>query len=142
MVSTSIVVVFCTLFIYLLTRNAYRNQTHPAEFYSGPSTRGVHAFVLNSLNKNARKDVVFAEIPGLSKDPKKKYEVHDMWTHKKLGVYKGKYRVKLEAHDFAALLITEVGGKHPLKGGKDKRAEIELPEIYKRKPESWGAAAF
>lgn len=119
-----------------------RNQTHPAEFYSGPSSRGVHAFVLNTLEKTAKKDVVFADIPGLSKDPKKKYEVRDMWNHKKLGTYKGKIQLKLETHDLAALLITEVGGGHPLKNGHYKRAEVELPEIYKRKPENWETAAL
>ncbi|KAF8456864.1 glycoside hydrolase superfamily [Kalaharituber pfeilii] len=118
------------------------NQTHPAEFYSGPSIRGIHVFILNTLNKKTKKSAVWSEIPGLSTDPKKRYKVRDMWTHKKLGVYMGKVELKLEAHDLAALLITEVDGGHPLhKGGngnKYKRVDIPLPEVYQRKPRSWG----
>lgn len=127
-----------TLLGLLLIDPRYRNQTHPAEFYSGPSTRGVHAFVLNTLTVTAKKSVIFAEIPGLSKNPHAKYEVRDMWSHRKLGVFKGKIRLTVVAHDLAALLITKVGGGHPLNGGKGKRVEVGLPEVYKRKPATWG----
>ena len=129
---------YIILFSFSLIDFRHRNQTHPAEFYSGPSTRGVHAFVLNTLTTTAKKTVTFVEIPGLSKNPQKKYEVWDMWNHRKLGVFKGRITLSVMAHDLAALLITEVGGSHPLKGGKGKSAKVELPEIYKRKPATWG----
>ncbi|KAI5798691.1 glycoside hydrolase superfamily [Pyronema domesticum] len=105
------------------------NQTHPAEYYSGASKRGIHAFILNTLNETVTKAAVFSEIPGLN--PKKAYEVSDMWTHKKLGVFKKKYQFKLKAHDTAALLFTEKGGKHP------HPEELPLPEVYQKKPKRW-----
>ncbi|KAI5852379.1 glycoside hydrolase superfamily [Tricharina praecox] len=105
------------------------NQTHPAEYYSGGSTRGIHAFIVNTLDHTVSKAANFAEIPGL--DAKKTYEVRDMWTHKKLGSYKKKFEFKLKAHDTAALLFTEKGGKHPHPGN------LPLPDIYKGKPKRW-----
>lgn len=60
-----------------------------------------------------------------------------MWNHRTLGVFIGKITLSVVAHDLAAILITEVGGGHPLKGGKGKRVEVRLPEIYKRKPATW-----
>ncbi|KAI5787307.1 glycoside hydrolase superfamily [Geopyxis carbonaria] len=105
------------------------NQTHPAEFYSGQSTRGIHVFLLNTLDTATTKTAVFAEIPGLKKD--KVYEVRDMWTHKSLGTFKRKFSVKLQARDTAALLFTEKGGKHPHPG------HLGLPQVYKGKPKRW-----
>lgn len=102
------------------------NRTHPAEYYSGQSKRGIHVFVLNSQNVDAEKELVFADVPGLEKG--KTYEVHDMWTHKSLGKFKNNITLKLEARDTAALLITEGKGKHPHPG------KLPLPKIWKEKP--------
>ncbi|RPB15728.1 glycoside hydrolase [Morchella conica CCBAS932] len=107
------------------------NQTHPAEFYSGGSERGIHVFMMNTLNKTVTKSAVWGEIPGLKAG--KKYEVTDMWTHKKLGSFSKKLDVKLAAHDTAALLVTEVGGKHPF----PKPAGLPKPKIYETKPKRW-----
>ena len=105
------------------------NRTHPAEFYSGQSVRGIHVFVLNTLDVKTKKEVVFKEVPGLNK--KKEYEVRNMWTHKKVGVYKGKLQVVLEAHDTAALLFTEKKGGHPYAG------KLPKSKLYEQKPKSW-----
>ncbi|KAF8242590.1 alpha-galactosidase precursor [Wilcoxina mikolae CBS 423.85] len=105
------------------------NQTHPAEYYSGSSSRGIHVFIMNTLNKTVTKSAVFSEIPGLS--PMKTYEVRDMWTHKKLGNYKKRYDFRLKAHDTAALLFTENEGKHPYPH------KLPLPDCYKGKPKRW-----
>ncbi|KAI5800153.1 glycoside hydrolase superfamily [Peziza echinospora] len=110
------------------------NQTHPAEFYTGPSIRGIHIFLLNTLDTTATKTAVFADIPGLSS--RGTYEVRDMWTHKSLGTFKKEIKLKLEAHDLAALLVTEVGGGHPVKGGEKGKGSVDVPEVYKRKPKS------
>ncbi|KAF8426768.1 alpha-galactosidase [Tirmania nivea] len=75
----------------LLIGTPLKNQTHPAEFYTG---------LLGAT-------VIFAEILGLSKSPNKKYEVRDMWNHRKLGVFKGNIALIVVPHDLAALLITE-----------------------------------
>lgn len=107
------------------------NQTHPAEFYSGGSKRGIHVFIMNTLDKTVTKTAVFGDIPGLSS--KEKYEVHDMWTHKKIGNFEKKFDIKLKAHDTAALLITEKGGKHPF----PHPGKLPLPKIYKVKPKRW-----
>lgn len=107
------------------------NQTHPAEFYTGGSKRGIHVFILNTLDKTATKTADFGDIPGLKKDGK--YEVRDMWTHKKIGTFDRKVDIKLKAHDTAALLITEVGGKHPF----PQPGKLPKPDIYKKKPKRW-----
>ncbi|KAH0615076.1 uncharacterized protein H6S33_000712 [Morchella sextelata] len=93
------------------------NETMPAEYYAGPSVRGIHVFILNVLDTTQLKSFDFSEVPGL--DPKKKYKVHDMWTHKDLpGTYSKKFSIKIESHDLAGLLFTEVKkGKRSLFDG-------------------------
>lgn len=107
------------------------NQTHPAEFYTGGSKRGIHVFILNTLDKTVTKTADFGDIPGLKNNGK--YEVRDMWTHKKIGTFDKKVDIKLKAHDTAALLITEVGGKHPF----PQPGKLPKPDIYKKKPKRW-----
>lgn len=85
----------------------FRNETRPAEYYAGPSVRGLHVFILNVLETTETKRFDFKEVPGL--DPKKEYTVHNMWTHKDFpGTYKKKFEIKLGSHDLAGLLFTEV----------------------------------
>jgi alpha-galactosidase len=107
------------------------NMTHPAEFYSGGSSRGIHTFIMNTLNETVTKTAKYDEIPGLS--AKKTYEVRDMWTHEKLGSFRGKYTFELKARDTAALLFTEKGGKHPY----PHPGALPLPKIYNTKPKRW-----
>lgn len=102
------------------------NRTHPAEYWSGQSSRGIHVFILNSLSSTETKSLSFKDVPGLN--GKEKYEVWDMWTSKRIGTFKGKLEIKIEGHDTAALRITKVGGKHPHKG------KLPLPKIWKDKP--------
>lgn len=84
-----------------------RNETRPAEYYAGPSVRGLHVFILNVLETAEIKKFDFKEVPGL--DPKKEYKVHNMWTHQDLpGTYKKKFEIRLGSHDLAGLLFTEV----------------------------------
>ncbi|PKS13152.1 hypothetical protein jhhlp_000494 [Lomentospora prolificans] len=89
------------------------NITHPAEFWAGESVKGTHVFVLNTLDHTDKKVVDFSEVPGL--DAHKKYVVHDMWTGRDLGQFKGSFKIDVKSHDTAALRINEVGkcgGKH------------------------------
>ncbi|RPA82831.1 glycoside hydrolase [Ascobolus immersus RN42] len=102
------------------------NQTHPAEFYSGQSVKGINVFVMNTLDVSTTKSFTFEEVPGLRKYGE--YEVKDLWTGKKLGVYHGAWRGEVEAHDTRVLLFTEKGGKHPHKG------KLPKPAIWKKKP--------
>ncbi|EGX44376.1 hypothetical protein AOL_s00193g104 [Orbilia oligospora ATCC 24927] len=98
------------------------NQTHPAEYYSGNSTAGLHVFMLNTLEKTVTKTAVFDEVPGL--DSTKKYIVHDMWSGEDIGIYEKEFSIPVESHDIAALRFNEAseGAEEALKvQGKGKR---------------------
>ncbi|KAK6338918.1 hypothetical protein TWF696_009719 [Orbilia brochopaga] len=84
------------------------NQTHPAEYYSGNSTLGLHVFMLNTLSHATLKRVDFFEVPGL--DPTKQYTVHDMWTGKDLGVFSKFFATAVDSHDIACLRFNEYNG--------------------------------
>ncbi|KAL6703359.1 hypothetical protein ACN47E_009701 [Coniothyrium glycines] len=84
------------------------NQTHPAEYWSGKSSRGTHVFALNTLDTTQIKDIVFREVPGLNAYTK--YTVYDSWSGKELGKFKGSYKAKVQRHDTLAIRITEAKG--------------------------------
>lgn len=91
------------------------NETaHPPSHYVGTSKKGIHLFLLNSHDKERRITVKFQDVPGLRKaDKNKKYLVHDMWTGKDIGVYKGSVTVKVKRHDTAALRLTVLNPHNP-----------------------------
>jgi alpha-galactosidase len=82
------------------------NQTHPAEYWSGKSSRGTHVFALNTLNDTVTKTIDFAEVPEL--DAERKYMVFDSWTGKKQGMFEGKYEAPVARHDTMAVRLVEV----------------------------------
>ncbi|KAI0665930.1 glycoside hydrolase [Trametes maxima] len=75
----------------------------PPEFYAGRSTRGVHVFVINTGDAPAPKVFDFANVPGLGAGA---FRVHDMWSGKNLGVFRGSVNVTVDRHDTAAFLVT------------------------------------
>lgn len=84
------------------------NETHPAEFWAGESSTGVHVFVLNTIEEAIEKEVVFNEVPGLNAF--ELYTVHDLWTgeqHRNVG---GGYKAVVQRHDTLALRIVKAGG--------------------------------
>ncbi|RMZ68051.1 alpha-galactosidase [Pyrenophora seminiperda CCB06] len=81
------------------------NQTHPAEYWSGRSSKGVHVFALNTLNTNQTKTVSFAEVPEL--DSKTEYTVIDSWTGKERGKFTGQYEQVVVRHDTLAIRLIE-----------------------------------
>lgn len=81
------------------------NQTHPAEYWSGTSSKGVHVFVLNTLTTAKSKAVNFAEVPGL--DAGAEYTVVDLWSGKAQGKFKGKYEKFVEPHDTMAIRLVK-----------------------------------
>ncbi|KAF1841932.1 glycoside hydrolase family 27 protein [Cucurbitaria berberidis CBS 394.84] len=83
------------------------NQSHPAEYWSGESSKGTHVFVLNTLDTTQNKTVDFAEVPGL--DAKTEYTVIDSWTGKEQGRFQGKYHAVVERHDTMAIRIVKAG---------------------------------
>jgi alpha-galactosidase len=84
------------------------NQTHPAEYWSGQSSKGTHVFVLNTLDIAQNKTIVFDEVPEL--DANAEYVVYDSWTGKKQGRFKRKYEAFVERHDTAAIRLVKVRG--------------------------------
>ncbi|KAH7094284.1 glycoside hydrolase superfamily [Paraphoma chrysanthemicola] len=87
------------------------NQTHPAEYWSGKSSKGVHVFALNTLDTTQKKTIDFSEVPGL--DARTKYIVYDSWTGKKQGVFKKKYEARVKSHDTLAIRIVKEDGSRP-----------------------------
>ncbi|KAI4705869.1 hypothetical protein J4E81_000754 [Alternaria sp. BMP 2799] len=81
------------------------NQSHPAEYWSGRSSKGVHVFALNTLNVTQTKAIDFAEVPEL--DAEAEYTVFDSWTGEKQGNFKGRYEAVVESHDTAVIRLVE-----------------------------------
>jgi alpha-galactosidase len=89
------------------------NSTHPANYWAGNSLKGVHVFVLNTMEHEMDMEVVFADLPGLRRKKSQSFLVHDMWTGRDMGVFKDVVMVMVNRHDTAALRITKVDGRHP-----------------------------
>jgi len=81
------------------------NQTHPAEYWSGRSSKGVHVFALNTLNTNETKVISFTEVPEL--DPETEYNIFDSWTGKERGKFMGRYEAVVAGHDTLAIRLIE-----------------------------------
>jgi alpha-galactosidase len=81
------------------------NQTNPAEYWSGESSKGTHVFVLNTLETAQNKTVAFAEVPGL--DATTQYLVYDSWTGKELGTFTTEYVGLVNRHDTMAIRIVK-----------------------------------
>ena len=81
------------------------NQTHPAEYWSGRSSKGVYVFALNTLNATHTKAIDFAEVPEL--DAEAEYTVFDSWTGKKQGNFKGRYEAVVDSHDTAVVRLVK-----------------------------------
>lgn len=86
------------------------NQTHPAEYWSGVSSKGVHVFVLNTLDVPQIKNVDFGEVPGL--DPNDEYTVFDSWTGQAQGRFKGGYAAWVDTHDTMAIRLLRADARN------------------------------
>lgn len=89
------------------------NDTHPANYWAGNSVKGMHAFVLNTMDDEMDMEVVFGDLPGLKCKKSQSFLVHDMWTGEDIGVFEGSVTVSVKRHDTAALRITKADGEHP-----------------------------
>jgi len=88
---------------------------HPAAFWVGTSTKGIHVYLLNTQDKAVKMRAVFAEIAPLKAAGDGELLVHDMWSGKDLGIFRGYFELEVKTHDTAALRITTVGGEcYPL----------------------------
>jgi alpha-galactosidase len=81
------------------------NQTHPAEYWSGQSSKGTHVFALNTLETAQNKTIDFADVPGL--DATTEYTVYDSWTGKQQGSFTKQYEALVERHDTMAIRIVK-----------------------------------
>lgn len=81
------------------------NQTHPAEYWNGQSSKGVHVFVLNTLSTAQSKTVDFSEVPGL--DAGAEYTIVDLWSGEEQGRFKGKYEKVVDSHDTLAIRMVK-----------------------------------
>ncbi|CAI6333740.1 unnamed protein product [Periconia digitata] len=81
------------------------NQTHPAEYWSGESSNGIHIFALNTLDTAQNKTIAFSEVPGLVANTS--YTVHDSWTGKQMGIFATEYTTLVERHDTMAIRLVE-----------------------------------
>ncbi|KAK5175821.1 uncharacterized protein LTR77_000961 [Saxophila tyrrhenica] len=75
---------------------------HPAEFWSGASSRGTMVAMVNTLNHTRTMTAEFSEVPELGAGS---YHVVDVWTGKQMGCMKKRVEMTLEAHDTAVLLV-------------------------------------
>jgi alpha-galactosidase len=91
------------------SENGVSDQEHPAEYWVGISTKGLHVFMLNTQDVTVPMSAIFSEIPGLQTDGE--YLVHDMWAGQDLGIYNVRFQLDVGAHDTAALRITNTDGK-------------------------------
>ncbi|KAI8941534.1 hypothetical protein NX059_002750 [Plenodomus lindquistii] len=81
------------------------NETHPAEYWSGQSSKGTHVFALNTLDTANIKTIEFAEVPGLASSTK--YTVYDSWTGIERGDFVEYYSADVAAHDTMAIRVVE-----------------------------------
>ncbi|EAQ86416.1 hypothetical protein CHGG_07669 [Chaetomium globosum CBS 148.51] len=86
------------------------DMVHPAEYWVGTSVKGLHLFMLNTQDKIVKMHVQFNSIPALRHRSNAEYLVHDMWTGKDLGRFRGKIALNVAPHDTAALRITTIHG--------------------------------
>lgn len=77
------------------------DDTHPAEYYAGPSKHGHLVLMFNSLDTTMTKTATWSEIPGLTQCS---YHVTDIWTDEYLGCLR-EYSAEVSAHDTAAIIV-------------------------------------
>jgi alpha-galactosidase len=81
--------------------------TSPPEFYAGPSSKGIHVFVMNIGSSTAQKSFKLSNVPGLSRSGN--FIIHDMWAGTNVqGTFNSgsTFSVNVASHDTAAYLIT------------------------------------
>ncbi|KAK8059243.1 hypothetical protein PG996_009173 [Apiospora saccharicola] len=92
------------------------NETHPADYWAGSSSKGVHVFLLNTEEEEEEMEVTFSEVPGLQQvgsaiDAGGPYLVHDMWTGEDIGIFSDLVALRVKRHDTVAVRITTADGK-------------------------------
>jgi alpha-galactosidase len=78
------------------------DNAHPAEYWSGQSTKGVLVLMLNTGSATATRTATWSEVPELTGTS---YDVTDIWTGKSLGCVKTGISRSLVTHDTAGFLV-------------------------------------
>ncbi|KIM69771.1 glycoside hydrolase family 27 protein [Scleroderma citrinum Foug A] len=83
------------------------HTTTPPEYYAGKSKKGIHIFIINTLDSTTTKTFDYANVPYIGEPP---YTVTDMWTGAIVVQSAGSapFSVSVDAHDTKAYLITSV----------------------------------
>ncbi|KAK5746195.1 hypothetical protein LTR17_000929 [Elasticomyces elasticus] len=79
------------------------NSTFPAQYWSGPSSKGTMVALFNPTNDTQTMTALYSEIPEL--DAGGCYDVVDVWSGKDLGCKEKSVDVDLAPHDTAVLLF-------------------------------------
>jgi len=119
-------------------RDGTYDALHPAEYWTGTSTAGVHVFMLNTRDSSFRMKAKFGEIPALrSFNSSTPFLVRDMWTGEDIGTFTGEYGLDVAKHDTAALRITTSDGDHFLLNTKYKNCSTNA-EVQANTPTPCG----
>lgn len=78
------------------------DASHPAEYWSGSSSKGVLVLMLNTGSATQARTATWSEIPQLTGSA---YHVTDIWSGANLGCVKGGIARNLTTHDTAGFLV-------------------------------------
>jgi alpha-galactosidase len=80
------------------------DKDHPAEYWSGQSSKGVLVLMLNTESASASRTMSFSLIPQL-KGKGSSFQVTDIWSGASLGCVTTGIRRTLVSHDTAGFLV-------------------------------------
>ncbi|KAF2498074.1 alpha-galactosidase [Lophium mytilinum] len=83
------------------------NSTHPAQYWSGPSSYGTVFMILNTEDQPATMFFNLTESWDIRAG--RVYSVYDMWSHQHTGTALRNLTLELPAHGVAALLLNDAG---------------------------------
>lgn len=83
------------------------NQTHPAQYWAGGSSRGTFVLMLNPFEETMDLTVDFGEVPYLEANGT--YHILDAWSGRCLGPFTGRATVSVDSHDTAVLIFQYCG---------------------------------
>ncbi|KAF9051753.1 glycoside hydrolase superfamily [Panaeolus papilionaceus] len=86
------------------------NNTHPAQYWSGPTQDGTVFMLLNTLNHPATMSFNLTESPFIRAG--RQYSVRDLWAHKDNGIAVRTFTAKkVPPHGVVALLLKDAGNE-------------------------------
>jgi alpha-galactosidase len=85
------------------------NDTHPAQYWSGPSKDGTVFMLLNTLNETSTMSFNLTESPWIRAG--RTYAVRDLWTHTNNGTAIRNMTLSVPAHGVVALLLKDQGNE-------------------------------